>query len=192
MPYGGNLDDRRIGIGATMYYPVAVKGGLLSMGDTHLAQGDGELDGTAIETSITGLFKITLIKGAGIGAWKEATVETALGGMLKGLDFPLLENANEYVVHGFSYKNYLTELGYATVKDDKGVDLPYDETQPVSKYTDRSKAATSLGLGIYGKSSIDRATGVCVCVCVCVFVCVTKMAHDYLCSKSSYTSHSTK
>ena len=34
--------------------PVAVKGGLLSMGDAHLAQGDGELDGTAIETSITG------------------------------------------------------------------------------------------------------------------------------------------
>ena len=34
--------------------PVAVTGGLLSMGDAHLAQGDGELDGTAIETSITG------------------------------------------------------------------------------------------------------------------------------------------
>jgi len=44
MPYGGNVDDRRIGVGATMYYPIAVKGALLSMGDAHLAQGDGELE----------------------------------------------------------------------------------------------------------------------------------------------------
>ena len=39
MPYGGNLDNRRIDKGATMYYPVAVAGALLSMGDAHLAQG---------------------------------------------------------------------------------------------------------------------------------------------------------
>ena len=44
MPYGGNVDDRRIGVGATMYYPIAVKGALLSMGDGHFAQGDGELE----------------------------------------------------------------------------------------------------------------------------------------------------
>ncbi len=51
---GGNVDDRRIGVGATMYYPVKVAGALLSMGDAHTAQGDSELDGTAIETSING------------------------------------------------------------------------------------------------------------------------------------------
>jgi len=60
--YGGNLDDRRVGVGATMYYKVGVAGGLLSMGDAHTAQGDSELDGTGIETSITGDFRITLIK----------------------------------------------------------------------------------------------------------------------------------
>ena len=42
---GGNLDDRRIGVGASMYYPVAVEGALLSMGDAHSAQGDSEFDG---------------------------------------------------------------------------------------------------------------------------------------------------
>lgn len=42
---GGNLDDRRIGIGASMYYPVSVEGALLSMGDAHTAQGDSEFDG---------------------------------------------------------------------------------------------------------------------------------------------------
>ena len=64
MPTGGNLDDKRIGKGTTMYYPVEVAGALLSMGDAHMAQGDSELDGTGIETSITGTFKITLIKAA--------------------------------------------------------------------------------------------------------------------------------
>ena len=39
------MDDRRIGIGASMYYPVAVEGGLVSMGDAHSAQGDSEFDG---------------------------------------------------------------------------------------------------------------------------------------------------
>ena len=42
---GGNVDDRRIGIGASMYYPVALEGGLVSMGDAHTAQGDSEFDG---------------------------------------------------------------------------------------------------------------------------------------------------
>ncbi len=45
---GGNVDDRRMGIRATMYYPVAVEGGLISMGDAHTAQGDSEFDGEAV------------------------------------------------------------------------------------------------------------------------------------------------
>ena len=100
MPNGGNLDQRRFGVGATMYYPVKVAGGLLSMGDTHLAQGDSELDGTAIETSLNGRIQITLYKAA------------SLPTKLKSLTFPLLENINEYVVHGFTYNDYLTELSY--------------------------------------------------------------------------------
>jgi len=44
LPTGGNLDNRRIGVDTTMYYPVEVAGGLLSMGDAHAAQGDSELD----------------------------------------------------------------------------------------------------------------------------------------------------
>lgn len=48
MVTGGNVDDRRMGIGATMYYPVAVEGGLISMGDAHTAQGDSEFDGNIV------------------------------------------------------------------------------------------------------------------------------------------------
>jgi acetamidase/formamidase len=44
------------------YSLLQVAGALLSMGDAHIAQGDSEFDGTGIETSITGKFKITLHK----------------------------------------------------------------------------------------------------------------------------------
>ncbi len=97
---GGNIDDWRIGKGATMYYPVAVPGALLSAGDSHASQGDSELCGTAIECSLTGTFQLILHK-------KEALPKTPL----EGLAFPLLETQEEWVLHGFSYPNYLTELG---------------------------------------------------------------------------------
>lgn len=95
MPTGGNLDNKRIGIGTTMYYPVEVAGALLSMGDAHTAQGDSELDGTGIETSITGDFKITVIKASDFEPWHEV------------LDFPLGETEDEYIVHGFTATDYL-------------------------------------------------------------------------------------
>jgi acetamidase/formamidase len=88
MPSGGNLDNKRIGIGTTMYYPVEVAGALLSMGDAHAAQGDSELDGTGIETSITGKFKISVIKKADFTPAQ------------KVVDFPLGETAKEWIVHG--------------------------------------------------------------------------------------------
>lgn len=124
---GGNLDDRRIGKGAKLYYPVAVAGGLLSMGDAHLAQGDGELDGTAIETSITGEVQIArahqTLPSKRIGHANKARIlnDTRLfmlqfkitlikkptnetDAFLQGLDYVLLENVNEWVAHGFSYQ----------------------------------------------------------------------------------------
>jgi acetamidase/formamidase len=95
MPSGGNLDNKRIGVGTTMYYPVEVAGALLSMGDAHAAQGDSELDGTGIETSLTGKFKISVIKKADFTPSQEA------------LDFPLGETETEWIVHGFTETDYL-------------------------------------------------------------------------------------
>jgi acetamidase/formamidase len=97
---GGNIDNWRLGKGATLYLPVAVKGALLSVGDTHAAQGDGETAGSAIESSWTGLFRIILHKRREIRST-----------LLEGLDYPLIETRNEWIIHGFSYPNYLTELG---------------------------------------------------------------------------------
>lgn len=104
--FGGNIDDWRIGKGATMYYPVAVEGGLLSLGDPHAAQGDSELAGTAIETSLTGIVKVIVHKQSDLP-----------GTVLEELDYPLLETKDEYVVHGFSYANYLEALGETAQSD---------------------------------------------------------------------------
>ncbi|HEY4185191.1 MAG TPA: acetamidase/formamidase family protein [Polyangia bacterium] len=103
---GGNIDDWRIGKGATMYYPVSVPGALLSVGDPHASQGDSELCGTAIECSLTGTFQLILRKK-----------NTLKGTPLEGLDYPLLETATEFVVHGFSFANYLAELGAKAQSD---------------------------------------------------------------------------
>lgn len=54
---GGNLDNKELGAGATLYLPVFVEGGLFSCGDGHGAQGDGEVCITAIETALRGTFQ---------------------------------------------------------------------------------------------------------------------------------------
>src|SRR5271166_864007 len=85
------------------------------IGDSHAAQGDSELCGTAIEMSLTGTFQLILHK------------KDMLTGSLAGLNYPLLETQDEWVMHGFSFANYLAELG------------------PTAQHE------------IYGKSSIDLA-----------------------------------
>lgn len=60
---GGNLDVKDLVRGTTVYFPVMVEGALLSIGDPHYAQGDGESCGTAIETEATFHLRLDLIKG---------------------------------------------------------------------------------------------------------------------------------
>ena len=52
--HGGNLDNKRLGPGATLYLPVNVKGAHFSAGDGHAVQGDGEFCDTALETCMHG------------------------------------------------------------------------------------------------------------------------------------------
>jgi acetamidase/formamidase len=61
---GGNMDIRDISVGCTLYLPVEVEGALFSIGDTHAAQGDGEICGTAIESRMDVEATIDLVKGA--------------------------------------------------------------------------------------------------------------------------------
>ena len=81
--HGGNIDNWRIGAGATMYYPVQVDGALFSIGDPHISQGDGEVSGTAIEASLGVLMQIVLRKDFQVAG-------------------PLLETPQWWIVHGFN------------------------------------------------------------------------------------------
>jgi len=60
---GGNMDIRDLAIGVDLHLPVRVPGGLFSLGDTHAAQGDGEVCGTAIESPMSVTARIDLVKG---------------------------------------------------------------------------------------------------------------------------------
>lgn len=97
--FGGNLDNWRTGPGSSVYLPVQVAGGLLSLGDPHASQGDSELCGTAIECSMTSLIQV-ILHPAG-----------EMSGMLRDLDYPLIETESEWVIMGFSHPDYLKELG---------------------------------------------------------------------------------
>ncbi len=66
-PYGGNLDYNQIREGTTLYLPVFQPGALLFVGDGHAAQGDGELTGDALETSMEVEFTVDLIQGKSVG-----------------------------------------------------------------------------------------------------------------------------
>lgn len=58
--HGGNIDNKELVAGTTLYLPVWTEGALFSCGDGHGAQGDGEVCVTAIETALTGTFRLTL------------------------------------------------------------------------------------------------------------------------------------
>ena len=63
---GGNMDVRDLTAGTELYLPVRVQGALLSLGDTHAAQGDGEVRGAAIESAIDVLCRVEPIREAGL------------------------------------------------------------------------------------------------------------------------------
>ena len=61
--HGGNLDNKELVAGTTLFIPVHVKGALFEIGDGHAAQGNGEVDITAIETSLNGKLQFVVHKG---------------------------------------------------------------------------------------------------------------------------------
>jgi acetamidase/formamidase len=86
----GNLDNKDLVEGTTIFMPVHVYGGLLSIGDGHAAQGDGEVTGTAIEASLYGTIEVILHKDRSL-KWPRA--ETPTHYMSMGLDPDLDEAA---------------------------------------------------------------------------------------------------
>jgi acetamidase/formamidase len=73
--HAGNLDNRELVAGTTLYIPVFVKGALLEVGDGHAAQGDGEVDQTAIETNLHGRLQLVVRKDMKLD-WPRAETPT--------------------------------------------------------------------------------------------------------------------
>ena len=73
--HAGNLDNKELVAGSTLYLPVHVRGALLSMGDGHAMQGDGEVTVTALETSLRGTVQVTVRKGKRL-TWPRAETPT--------------------------------------------------------------------------------------------------------------------
>jgi acetamidase/formamidase len=73
--HAGNLDNRELVAGSTLYIPVFVRGALFEIGDGHAAQGDGEVDQTAIETSLRGRLQLTVRRNMKL-TWPRAETST--------------------------------------------------------------------------------------------------------------------
>ncbi|WP_315790720.1 acetamidase/formamidase family protein [Fischerella sp. JS2] len=96
--YGGNIDNRELQAGSRVFLPIFVPGALFSIGDGHAAQGDGEVNVTAIETSMNGRIQLTIRKDLqltapiaetstdiitmGFGETLDAALEQALNNMI--------------------------------------------------------------------------------------------------------------
>jgi acetamidase/formamidase len=73
--HGGNMDNKDLVAGTTLYLPVHARGALFSVGDAHAAQGDGEVNIAALETALTGTFQFFVHKGK-LLRWPRAETPT--------------------------------------------------------------------------------------------------------------------
>ncbi len=81
--HAGNMDDKELVAGTTLFIPVHAKGALFEAGDGHAGQGNGEVDITALETFLSGTFTLTVHKD-------------------RHLDWPMAETPTSYILMGFS------------------------------------------------------------------------------------------
>ena len=140
-PFGGNLDVKGLGVGAALYLPVFHPGALFYVGDPHSAQGDGEVSGTAIEQSLSGVFRFIVHKGQAISGPR---AETNTHYLLMGIDLDLdraVRNATWEVVDFLVNEKALTPaeaLSLASIAVDFRVSEVVDLTQVVTGYVPKS------------------------------------------------------
>ena len=109
--HAGNLDNKELVAGTTLYIPVHVAGALLEVGDGHAGQGDGEVDITALETSLIGTFDIIVRKDMKL-TWPRG--ETPTHWIAMGTDKDLVTATKTAVREAISF--LVTEKGLS--KDD--------------------------------------------------------------------------
>ncbi len=109
--HGGNLDNKELTAGTTVYFPVWNEGALFSAGDGHGVQGDGEVCVTALETGLEGTFEFVLHKDTGL-KFPRAETETHLISM--GLNPDLDDAATQALREMISW---VTEISNLTAED---------------------------------------------------------------------------
>ncbi len=139
--FGGNLDVKDLKAGTTIYLPVFHRGALFYTGDPHGAQGDGEVSGTAIEQSLTPVFRFSVHKEMSL---RGPRAETGTHYLLMGIDLDLdraIRNATWEVVDFLVEEKGLTPakaLSLASIAVDFRVSEVVDLTQVVTGYIPKS------------------------------------------------------
>ncbi len=116
--HGGNLDNKELGEGATLFLPVFVPGANFSAGDGHGVQGDGEVCINALEICLTGTFRLTLHKGGGMNnpVLRFPRAETASHfitmGMNESLDVAMKQALREMIAFICTRTNLSREQAY--------------------------------------------------------------------------------
>src|SRR5215831_1097120 len=106
--HAGNLDNRELVAGTALYIPVFAKGALLEIGDGHAAQGDGEVDQTAIETDLRGRLQLTVRKDMKL-EWPRAETPTDYISMATDPDLLVAtKTAIQEMVNFLSAEKHLT------------------------------------------------------------------------------------
>lgn len=139
-PFGGNMDSPEIKEGATLYIPVFRPGALLYMGDGHAQQGDGELPGQGLETSMDVQFTVDVVQGQSLGQVRVENSDSVMvmgtGGSLDAAMKSATTGLSRWLAaaHGLSPQDIAAFLGTAMQYEiAEVVDSEYDVVAKVRK-----------------------------------------------------------
>lgn len=138
--FGGNMDNKELRPGATLFLPVFNDGALFYAGDGHAVQGDGEVCVTALETAVSGTFRLTVRRDLGY-RWPFAETPTALMsiGLDESLDNAMRQAVREMISHICARTNLSPNQAYMlcslsgnlrvtqTVDGNKGIHMLLDK-----------------------------------------------------------------
>jgi acetamidase/formamidase len=141
--HAGNMDNKDLVAGTTLYIPVHAKGGMFEVGDGHAGQGDGEVDITAMETSLTGTFEFIVRKDM-------------------HLNWPRAETPTHYITMGFH-----EDLKEATVMATREMINFLMETKHLSH--DDAYMLTSVAADLHISQLVDTKSGVHAMIAKAIF-----------------------
>jgi acetamidase/formamidase len=132
---GGNMDNKHLTAGTTLFLPVHASGALFQVGDGHAAQGNGEVDITALETSLTGTFQFILHKKGSGQTAPYPRAETPTHFIAMGFDEDLSHATRKAVRHAIDF----LEAEKNMTRDDAYMLLSVAGDLEITQLVDRNK-----------------------------------------------------